>query len=917
MAAETRIVDRAELNARAEALAERHQPSGAEFRAALLDLMKTAHGEARETLRLRLEAGTGGGEVMAAASRAMDQLVRVLYDVTSSRVYPVTNPTAGERLSLVALGGYGRAELAPFSDIDLMFLLPYKQTPWGEQVVEFMLYILWDMGLKVGHSTRSVDECVRLAKSDLTINTSILESRYIWGDQALFLELRERYQRDVVAGTGPDFVESKLAERDARHRKLGDSRYVLEPNIKEGKGGFRDLQTLYWIAKYLYGADQVAGLVEQGVLTAAEERTFDKAYEFLRTVRCHLHVLVGRAEERLTFDVQPELANRLGYTDHAGTRGVERFMKHYYLVAKEVGDLTRIFCAAMEDRHRRKPRFRMPRFGLRKREIEGFVAEGERLNVAEADAFEREPAAMLRLFRVAHERELDVHPRALQLITRNLRLIDNALREDADANAHFMAILASRKNPETALRRLNEAGVLGRFVPDFGRVVAQMQHDMYHVYTVDEHTVRAVGVLGGIEDGSLAEDHPMAVAIMPKVQMRRVLYVAVLLHDIAKGRGGDHSVLGEEVANRLGPRFGLDADETETVAWLVRWHLAMSATAFKRNLEDPKTIEDFVALVQSPERLRLLLVLTVADIRAVGPGVWNGWKGQLLRELFHRAEEFMLGGHAAVARDQRVAALQAELAERLSDWPAEDRERHFGRGQEGFWLATDLDSHEHRARLMRDADQRAAPLTVATRINRFQAMTEVTVYTADHPGLFSRLTGAIAASGAGIVDARIHTTTDGMALDIFTVQDLEGAAFDRPDRLAKLSATIERTLTGDLSLRVELPKRKGRLPSRSAVFTVEPRVLIDNQASNTHTVVEVNGRDRPALLHDLTRVFFELSLTIQHARIATYGERAVDVFYVKDLFGLKIESEQRLTKLRIALLSALAAAAPGDAVAAE
>ncbi len=907
-----RIVDRADLNERALEIGDRHAPAGGEFRAELLELLREAHRQARERLRERLEAGAGGGEVMAAGSHAMDQLIRVLYDVASTRVYPVTNPTAGERLSLVALGGYGRGELAPFSDIDLMFLLPYKQTPWGEQVVEFMLYILWDMGLKVGHSTRSIDECARLAKSDLTIRTALLEARYVWGDQPLFVELRERYQREVVAGTGPDFVEAKLAERDERHRKVGDSRYVLEPNIKEGKGGLRDLQTLYWIAKYLYGTDQVAGLVEQGVLTAEEKRTFDKAHEFLRTLRCHLHFLVGRAEERLTFDVQPELSARLGYTDHAGTRGVERFMKHYYLIAKEVGDLTRIFCAAMEDRHRRRPRFRMPRFGLRRREIEGFVADGERLNVADENAFERDPIAMIRLFRVAHERDLDIHPRALQLITRNLRLIDRKLQRDPEANAHFMAILTSERNPETSLRRLNEAGVFGRFVPDFGRVVAQMQHDMYHVYTVDEHSIRAIGVLARIENGEYAEDHPMAAAILPKLQMRRALYVAVLLHDIAKGRGGDHSVLGEEVAERLGPRFGLDDDETETVAWLVRWHLAMSATAFKRNMEDPKTIEDFVELVQSPERLRLLLVLTVADIRAVGPGVWNGWKGQLLRELFHRAEEFMLGGHAALAREQRVAALQAELAERLADWPEEDRQRHFARGQEGFWLATDLGSHERRARLMRDADQCGAPLTVATRINRFQAVTEVTVYTADHAGLFSRLTGAIAASGAGIVDARIHTTTDGMALDIFTIQDLEGEAFDRPDRLARLSASIERTLTGDLNLRVELPKRKGRLPSRSAVFTVEPRVLIDNQASNTHTVVEVNGRDRPALLHDLTRVFFELSLTIQHARIATYGERAVDVFYVKDLFGLKLEGEQRLSRLRVALLSALSAPAPGE-----
>ncbi len=909
-----RIVERAELDVAVAEIAERRAPSEPAFRAELLALLREAQAQVRESLRARVEAGAGGGEVMATGSRAMDQLIRVIFDAASTRVYPATNPTAGEHLSLVALGGYGRGELAPFSDVDLMFLRPYKQTPWGEQVVEFMLYLLWDMGLKVGHSTRSIDECARLATSDLTIRTSLLEARYVWGEQRLFLDFEERFRREVMAGSGPDFVEAKLAERDERHLRLGDSRYLLEPNIKEGKGGLRDLHTLFWIARYLYGTDEVAALVERGVLTAEEERSFDKAHEFLCTVRCHLHFLAGRAEERLTFDVQPELADRLGYTDHAGTRGVERFMKHYFLIAKEVGDLTRIFCAAMEDQHRRKPRFRMPRFGLRRREIEGFVAEGERLNVADETAFAEDPVKLIRLFLVAHERDLDIHPRALQLITRNLRLIDREMREDAKANALFMTILTSRKNPETTLRRMNEAGVFGRFVPDFGRVVAQMQHDMYHVYTIDEHTIRAIGVLARIENGEFADDHPLAAEILPKLQMRRALYLAVLLHDIAKGRGGDHSMLGEEVAERLGPRLGLEADETETVAWLVRWHLVMSATAFKRNLEDPKTIEDFVAVVQSPERLRLLLVLTVADIRAVGPGVWNGWKGQLLRELYHRAEEYMLGGHAAIARDSRVAALQAELAERLADWPEEDRRRHFARGQEGFWLATDLDSHERRARLMRDADARGAPLTIDTRISRFHSVTEVMVYTVDHPGLFTRLTGAVAASGAGIVEARIHTTSDGMALDVFWIQDLDGAAFDRPDRLARLSANIERTLSGELNLRLELPKRRDRLPSRSAVFTVEPRVLIDNQASNTHTVVEVNGRDRPALLHDLTRAFFDLSLTIAHARIATYGERAVDVFYVKDLFGLKIDGEQRLNRMRVALLSVLSAPAPGVTV---
>ena len=899
------IVDRGQLNTAIEALAERCSPDSTAFRQELLQLLKQALADGWAEMHRRLDDGASGNAVVKGTAFLLDQIVRALYDATAGFVYPATNPTSSERLSVIAVGGYGRGELAPFSDIDLLFLLPYKQTPWGEQVVEYMLYLLWDLGMKVGHSTRSIDECIRLAGTDITIRTALLESRYIWGDQALCQELKERFDQDVVAGSGPEFVEAKLAERDERHRRMGDSRYVLEPNIKEGKGGLRDLQTLFWIAKYVYRVDTVAELVKLGVLNQREARLFAKAENFLRTVRCHLHYLAGRAEERLTFDLQPELARLLGYTDHAGTSDVERFMKHYFLVAKDVGDLTRIFCAAIEDQHRRKNRFRLPRLGLRKREVDGFLVDGDRLTVIDKDDFRKNPVNLIRLFQVAHERDLDIHPEALRQITRSLKLITGKLRRDPEANRLFMRILTSTKDQETSLRRLNEAGVFGRFIPDFGRVVAQMQHDMYHVYTVDEHTIRAIGILAKIENGKYAEDHPLSAEIIKKVKLRDVLYVAVLLHDIAKGRGGDHSVLGEQVAMDLCPRLGMSAAETETVAWLVRWHLAMSATAFKRDLDDPKTVADFVELVQSPERLKLLLVLTVADIRAVGPGIWNGWKGQLLRDLYYRAEAQMLGGHASAGRDIQVAGVQKALRERLADWSDADVQAHIDRGPPSFWLSADIDTHARWAELMRRGDAASEPLIIDARVHSFQSVTEVTVYSADHPGLFSRLAGAMTISGASIVDARIFTMNDGMALDIFWLQDSNRKPIASQDTTAKLKQRIEQTLHGDLRLSEMLPERRSRLPERAHVFSVEPTVIIDNEASATHTVIEVNGRDRPALLYDLTRAFFDLSLTISHARIATYGERAVDVFYVKDLFGLKIRAEQKLKAIRTRLLSAL------------
>jgi [protein-PII] uridylyltransferase len=900
------IVDRRKLQAAAEAIIAQHGRDEAALRPALAGLAKQALAAGREEIRKRLEANASGAEVVRAQSWLVDQLLRVLYDVTTQHVRPNAKPGAADRLGIVAVGGYGRGELAPYSDVDLLFLLPPRATKWPSQVVEFLLYLLWDTGLKIGHATRNVADCLKLATTDLTIRTGLLEARYLWGDQTLFLELKQRFNDQIVAATGHSYVEAKLAERDARHQRMGDSRYVVEPNIKEGKGGLRDLHTLYWIAKYLYRVADLSELVQRGVLTAEEHRIFAKAQEFLWRVRCHLHVISARPEERLTVDVQGTLATRLGYTDHAGARGIERFMKHYYLVAKDVGDLTRIFCAALEDQHRRKPRLRLPSFGLRKRQIvEGFVVEGDRLAPENDNLFAREPVAMLRLFAVAQEHGLDIHPRALRAITQNLKRIDRKTRESEEANRLFMAMLTSRKDPETTLRRLNEAGVFGRFMPDFGRVVAQTQHDMYHVYTVDEHTIRAIGLLHKIEAGELAEDHPLSNVIVHKVLSRRVLYLAVLFHDIAKGRGGDHSQLGEQVAQRLCPRLGLSEAETETVAWLVRWHLAMSFTAFKRDLDDPKTVADFVALVQSPERLRLLLVLTVADIRAVGPAVWNGWKGQLLRDLYYRAEEAMLGGLAMEGHKSRVAAAKDALRKELADWPAAAIDKHLARGPDAFWLSADAKAHARWARMMMQADREGAPLAIDTRPHTFHGVTELTVYTADHAGLFSRIAGAIALCGVSIVDARIFTTQDGMAIDTFQVQELDGTAVQRPDKLAKLSASINRTLAGDVKPHEELPHRHFG-PSRAKVYRVAPRVLIDNNVSTSHTVIEVNGRDRPGLLFDLTRAIFRLNLTITTARIATYGAQAVDVFYVKDLFGHKVAHERKLSQIEARLLEALA-----------
>jgi len=894
------IVRRRVLEESLAALVEDLPPGNEPPRPKVLALLREALTGGRSEIRRRFETPgplrNDGPAVLVATSFLMDQLVRVIFDFADGKVFPAANPSAAERLGVMATGGFGRGELAPLSDLDLLFLRPYKQTPRGEQIVEYMLYLLWDLGLKVGHATRTVEESMRYAERDHTIRTALLEARYIWGDKALCDELQKKYAQQFASGDGRDFVEAKLNERDDRHRRMGDSRYVVEPNVKEGKGGLRDLHTLFWIAKYLYRVDHAEELVAKGVLTKDEARHFDRAERFLSTVRCHIHYLTGRADDRLSFDLQREIATRLGYQDRPGSRGVERFMKHYFLTAKTVGDLTRIFVAALEDSRRRKPKLAALWQSLRPRQLSGFRLDGERLAAASSDAFQKDSVAILRLFHVAQENGLDIHPATLRLITQNIRLVDR-LRNDPEANRLFMAMLTSKNDPETTLRRLNEAGVFGRFVPDFGRVVAQTQHDMYHTYTVDEHTIRAIGILASIENGTLKEDHPLSAEIVPKIVSRPVLYLAVLLHDIAKGRGGDHSILGADVAMQLCPRLGLSAAETETVAWLVRYHLAMSATAFQRDLMDPKTIDSFASLVQSPERLKLLLVLTVCDIRAVGPNVWNGWKASLLRQLYYAAERVMSGGTLAGGRAERIKAVQTQVAKLLTGWSDREKDEHFARGYAPYWLSFEPETLARQAELVRRAERDKQPLAIEHRIDAIRSVTEVTIYTLDTHGLFARLAGAMAISGANIVDAKIFTLANGMALDTFWIQDLEGKPFDGPQRLARLAARVELSLSNRLDIQRELDGQRASWPKRDRVFTVEPSVLMDNNASDTFTVIEVNGRDRPGFLHVVTRALTRCSLQIATAHITTYGERAVDVFYVKDLFGLKVMNQDKLRQV--------------------
>jgi len=905
------IIDRRALSGRLDEIAAETSDTG-KRRRAMVTLLKEALDAGRAEIERRLLDHPSAGRLAANATAFLiDQIVRLSYDFTTHHLYPAGNRSAGERITVIAVGGYGRGEMAPHSDVDIGFVTPFKQTSWTEQVIEAQLYTLWDLGLKVGHSSRSVDEMIRAAKDDLTIRTALVEARFIWGDRALYDQAAARFDAEVVAGNARAFVAEKLAERDERHKRMGDSRYVVEPNVKEGKGGLRDLHTLFWIGKFIHRVRTVPELVDAGLLTTRELRQFARAENFLLAVRCHLHTLAGRAEDRLTFDFQREIAQRMQFAERPGKSAVERFMQLYFLHAKSVGDLTGTFLAHLDEQMAKRGRRFLPTLRRRPGKLNGFVLDRGRLALPADDFFQQDPVRLLEIFALADRHGLEIHPQAMRQARHDAKLIDGGVRRIARANQLFLDVLTSPRDPETVLRWMNEAGVFGRFVPDFGRVVAQMQFDMYHHYTVDEHTIRAIGLLSDIEQNRLGDDHPLSTAIMRNLHSRRTIYVAVLLHDIAKGRGGDHSVLGAELALRVCPRLGLSEAETETVSWLVRHHLLMSATAFKRDLADFKTILDFAQIVQSAERLRLLLVLTVVDIRAVGPGVWNGWKRQLLTELFDAAEEVLRLGHKQKGREARIASKKEAVAAQFGFGDAVFQALA-KRLPESYWIAESVEVIAANLLHMRQAGD--APLHIAAVPDDDRGATLVMVLAADHPGLFYRIAGGIHLAGGNIIDARIHTTRDGLALDNFLVQDPLGRPFAEAGQIQRLTRAIEDALANRQKL---LPKLEARaLPrARAEAFRVAPSVFVDNNASNRFTVVEVNAQDRPALLNQLAYALFQSKVTVHSAHVATYGERAVDTFYVTDLIGDKIDGAARVKGLEKRLLEA-AASRSEDAVAA-
>ncbi len=850
---------------------------------------KAAHSEALATYR----AARAAAIAQFMSQHRIQPLWRGLTKATDRLLAEV----AGE-LTVIAVGGYGRGELFPFSDVDVLVLT--REVGEDDHSIARALQQLWDLAIPVSHATRSLEETVAAAKADASIAAALMDARFLCGHRAGYLALKKRLRAEVIGQDPRGFVAAKLNERDRRHSKWGDSRFILEPNVKEGKGGLRDLHTLNWLTRYCYGFNKASDLVREDLLTDAEHAHYREAYLFFANVRAHMHILRERADERLTFDLQTQIATALNFPGRTTQEKAEKFMLRYFQYAREVGALTRIFCAVLEEENLRSPTAPFIQEARANQLPDAFILAGGRLQFARAERLMEEPSLAIELFYVAQQTGLDIHPRAQLAIARALPTIGRKLPLEGNANRRFIEILLSHKSPAETLRRMSEMGVLGALIPEFGRVTGMMQYDGYHTYTVDEHTLMAVGHLRATEAGEYEKEMPLATQIAEEITDRAPLYLAMLCHDLAKGTGGMHAEKGETIVERIALRLGLSAAQGALAGWLVKHHLMLSETAFKRDLDDPKTIEDFVQHVQSPERLRLLLLVTVADIKAVGPTIWNRWKGGLMRDLYHRAMAQMgIGFGGAISHHSAQEMLLRELPPTLQHQAQQFMAEQF---PANWW---------HRPREEQIASIRAyaawqeareKPALVITH-DRFRGVSEITCCYHYSAGLFRALAGVMAWIGASIVSARSMVLSGGAMITTLGIQDVEGNSFAEEEaRLSPLAGLIEKAVADKLDFAGELPRR--RVISRGREVAVEPSVFIDNQVSSTASVIEVNARDRLGLLYDMLGALADCQLQVMTAHIATYGRRAVDVFYVKDAYGMKVIHTTKMEQVQRALLAA-------------
>ena len=879
------------------------------FKKELFSNLKNQLDEKNDLIK-KIFLGTSDGSLnVGLNSILIDSMLRVVFKKIYHKIFNNTDYI----FSIIAVGGYGRGELAPCSDLDLLFLLPnnlkINESKHAEEVIQFILYILWDLGYSVGHSTRTIDDCIEKSKLDLTISTALLEKRFIVGNEDVFSLLNDKFTLFIKNTKTLKFVEAKLVESELRHKRFGGSRYVVEPNVKDGKGGLRDLHTLIWISKFAYKVDSVSKLINMGALSKKEAASFAESQRFLLSVRCHLHYRAFREDDRLAMDAQLDLAKTMNFKNTITQKDVERFMKRYFLATKTVGSLTRIFCAAIETEFNKPLRLSFLSF-KKKEDVYPFDIELGRLFVKNKEVLSENPVNIIKLFNISHNKNIDIHPKTLRYLTSLQRLINYEVRNDFDANKMFLDILTSDKDSTRTLRLMNESNILGKFIPEFQKIVGLMQFDMYHSYTVDEHTIFTISNLYSLKNGEFKNFAPLASKVILEISSKKCLFVAMLLHDIAKGRKGDHSENGALIASVVCPRLGLSKEETKTVEWLILYHLLMSKTAFRYELGDARVIKSFVDKVKSVERLKLLLVLTVADIKGVGPEIWNDWKGSLITELYSKSFDMLQKDNVNELIKTPKKSFENFLVE--NGLTNSDAKQYCSYYYDNYWeifkLSRIINHYEIFRNMYKDSKKFKVHLFDESKLKA----TELLVIAPDHHGLFSLISGLVSASGYDVVNAKIITRSDGYALDTFFIQNKNRQPIIEEHSKKKLLKVISQGLEGNFNVEKALNKRWEEIPARFRAIKAPTRVIIDNNMSDEYSILEIKCKNAPGVLYRITKVITSLGLQINTANVSTYGDRVVDIFYIKDAFGSKIDNNKSMDKVKMSILKTLEETDPAN-----
>ncbi len=878
----------------AERAGQAHGATGKVLKLALLELRRRT---IRDVVR--------GDRIAAKLSKGVDDIVRTLFSLSKEGI--------GKEIAVCAVGGFGRSELAPYSDIDLLFLHRPQTEQKLRDTLNKLLYPLWDSGVKLGYAAHTPASAIEFAKGDIIARTAYLDARFLCGAKDVYDEFHLAFDK-LRKKTVPDFVAAKLDEQNERHARFFETRYLVEPDIKEGKGGLRDLQTIRWLYKYAYGDGASAGQALEKVIGASERQALLKAERFLWSVRAHLHELRGRADEKLTFDAQPEIAARLGYADRSNMTAAERLMKHYFVNAVEVGRLTRVLCTRLEEeRSKRLPRLPklLPR-DLQKDEAPGkpnLRIKNGRLDFESAAMARRRARDLFRLFRAyGKQAKLGFHPDALAIVAEQVPSVTLDARRDPVIADLFAGILTGSADPVRVLRIMTETGLLGKYIPAFGSIVGRIDYGLYRRFTLDEHVLRCVGLLAKIHHGELQDDHPIATHILRNAENPLLYYYGVLLHE-ARWSLKENSVDAcEKLVVRVTKRLGLKEDEAQLVGWAAARHLMLVRTAERRNLTEAHAISAFAQSVGSRARLDLMLVLSVCHLRVVGLASWDEMTRRRLSELYDAAALWFDHGEAALERklDDRSVLVRRETEARLSDWSAADKAAFLDRFDASMMRSLDPDIIVRFASLAKaaEADAASSAVVVTPRDGDLEAI----VFTEDRSGLLADLAGAVASTGMSLRTVQALTTTDGKAIDIFIIQSPDGAPVEDLEQSRRLHQAL---LAAAAAHPDKPPKLRRRFGDRRDLFSVAPGVRIEADASSEATVIEAEGLDRPGLLYELTQAIAEEGATISSAHISTYGERAVDAFYLQTSKGKKLSDEAALARMKKALEKVLAAGSEG------